>query len=73
MSIKTTRYLGREDAIILLVAELAYGLPNDVLAALLDTVADSDSGSTVTRFDNFIVEESPHSKSNLFCPENGGK
>ena len=55
MSIKTTRYISREEALVILNFELM-GASDKMLGDLLDAVADSGEGKSVSIFDNFIVE-----------------
>jgi len=54
MSIKTTQTITRDQAVARLLIEIVQ-LPNETLAGLLDTIADSDHGVTCSRFDNFVV------------------
>jgi hypothetical protein len=54
MSIKTTRYVTREKALLILLQDLPT-LPNDTLGNLLDVLADSRQSRVVSYFDNFIV------------------
>lgn len=56
MSIKSTQRISREMALAILLPELSL-LPNDVLATLLDTLADSGHSHRISRFDNFIVSD----------------
>ena len=54
MSIKSTSRITRETAIHILMREIP-NLPNDALASLMDTLADTEQSKHVSRFDNFIV------------------
>lgn len=56
MSIKTTQRINRDRATSILIQELAL-MSNDLLAELLDHIADSERGVLVSKFDNFIVSE----------------
>jgi putative heme degradation protein len=57
MSIKTTQRITRDRAIELIKMEIDNRIPNDVLASILDVIADSGSSIFMSRFDNFIVSE----------------
>jgi hypothetical protein len=54
VSVKSTRRITRSRALKILREELEY-LPNDTLARLMDTLADSRQSRIVSSFDNFIV------------------
>lgn len=56
MSVKSTQRVNRERALVLLLSEIP-SLPNDTLADLLDTLADSKQSQKLSYFDNFIVSE----------------
>jgi hypothetical protein len=56
MSIKTTLRITRERAIELLRSEID-DAPNDLLARLLDIIADNETSKRLSIFDNFIVSE----------------
>lgn len=54
MSIKTTQYITRNQAMRRLMCEIM-NLSNELLEKLLDDIADSDEGVHISRFDNFKV------------------
>lgn len=56
MSIKTTRRITRQHALDILLDEIPK-MPNDTLAMLLDSLADSKQSLRISIFDNFIVSE----------------
>lgn len=56
MSIKTTQRITRDRALSILLQELPQ-MSNDMLANLLDYIADSEQSKVVSKFDNFIVSE----------------
>lgn len=63
MSAKTTRRISRQQAIHILLADVPT-LSNDLLAELLDWLADSGQSKTISKlgahlllFDNFIVSD----------------
>ena len=56
MSIKTTQRITREHALDILLDEIPK-LPNDLLASLLDRLADSEQSKRLSICDNFIVSE----------------
>jgi hypothetical protein len=56
MSIKTTQRITRQQALQILAEDIPQ-LPNDTLAHLLDTIANSEQSRTISMFDNFIVSD----------------
>lgn len=58
MSIKSTQYITRKQAVEILQSEIQE-LPNDTLATLLDKIADSQQSKRLSYFDNFIVSDFP--------------
>jgi hypothetical protein len=56
MGYKTTQRITRDRALSILMQELPQ-MPNDVLADLLDRVADSGQSKVVSKFDDFVVSE----------------
>lgn len=58
MSIKSTQRITRAVAIQTLLQEIPQ-LPNDALASLMDTLADTGDSHTCSIFDNFIVSDFP--------------
>lgn len=56
MSIKTTKTITRERALVTLLSEIPL-FPNDTLADLMNDLSDSEISATWSRFDNFIVSD----------------
>ncbi len=56
MGIKSTSRITRKKAIEILTDEIPE-LPNDALASLMDTLADTEQSKRLSMFDNFIVSE----------------
>ena len=58
MGIKSTQRITRERAMQILMCEIPE-LPNDALARLMDTLADTKLSKHVSYYDNFIVSDFP--------------
>ncbi len=58
MSIKSTQRITRKHALELLNSEIQ-DMSNDMLAGILDKIADSQQSKRLSYFDNFIVSDFP--------------
>ena len=58
MSIKTTQRVTRDQAVQMVMDELA-DISNDELGELLDKLADTGRSRRLSKFDNFIVSDFP--------------
>ncbi len=64
MSIKSTRCMGREEAVRIL-SDAISSLSNKTLGNILDVVADSEETGWCSRFDNFLVDGTEPSSDEL--------